>query len=395
MIGIIKITLYLNLKILIFKAILTNHLFTKKAIISVSNDLATDHRVYKTCLTLSECGYEVLLVGRLLKNSPSLDKFPFPAKRMKLFFTSGPLFYFALNFRLFLILIGTKCDLFFANDLDTVPANFLAAKLKGKKLIYDSHELYCEVPELQKTPLKKKIWEWLEKRTIPYIKIKITVNSSIARFYEKRYKTHFSVVRNIPFIPANIPHRSKKELGLPDKKIIIYQGAGININRGAEELIEAMQFVDNALLIIIGGGDVWSQLKYMAEQKKLNEKIRFIEKLPKTELLQYTMNSDLGISIDKPDNLNYLYSLPNKTFDYIWAEVPILASRLPEIEKLIGHYNIGNFIEHHDPKHIAEKINETLNSPQYPSWKQNLKKAKLENDWENEKLKLRELILSV
>jgi glycosyltransferase involved in cell wall biosynthesis len=116
----------------------------------------------------------------------------------------------------------------------------------------------------------------------------------------------------------------------------LLQGAGINVDRGAEELIDAMEFVQNAVLYIIGSGDVWENLKQKVScNKNIQNKVVLINKLPKSELINYTFNADIGLSIDKNTNLNYLYSLPNKIFDYIQAEIPILASRLPEIENII------------------------------------------------------------
>ncbi len=69
----------------------------KKAIVCVSNDLVTDNRVSKTCAALQELNFEVILVGRVKKNSPEMDPRLYRTKRMKLLFEKGPLFYFSLN----------------------------------------------------------------------------------------------------------------------------------------------------------------------------------------------------------------------------------------------------------------------------------------------------------
>ena len=77
--------------------------------------------------------------------------------------------------------------------------------------------------------------------------------------------------------------------------------------------------------------------------------------------------------------------MPNKLFDFIRANVPVLVSRLPEIERIVNKYEIGCFIENHNPEHIAEKIKYMLQSPEKISfWKENLKKASTELCWENE-----------
>ncbi len=370
-------------------------MFTTKKIatVSVINDLVTDNRVNKTCLTLIECGYTVVLIGRKLPNSLPLPHWNFKTVRMVLLFKKGPLFYLFFNIRLFFKLLFTKSNLLFANDLDTLLPNYLVAKLKRIPLIYDSHELFCEVPELINSPIKKKIWLSIEKRIVPKLKNCITVNYSIAKIFEKEYNVNFKAVRNIPDTPRNFIAKTKQQLNLPlNKKIILLQGAGINIDRGAEELVDAMEFIENALLLIIGSGDVWDILKLKIKNKKLQTKILLIEKLPKAELMHYTFNSDIGISIDKNTNLNYYYSLPNKIFDYIHAQLPVLASRLPEIENIILRYNIGTFIDNHSPQHIAQKINELLNSNTYTEYRNNTLNVSNELNWQNEKLKLIEVI---
>lgn len=363
---------------------------TKKiALVSVINDLVTDNRVKKTCLALQECGYEVTLIGREMPDSLSIPNWPYKAERMQLIFKKGPIFFFFFMLRLFLKLLFKKADLLYANDLDTLLPNYLISKLKRIPLIYDSHELFCEVPELLHTPVKRKIWLSLEKWIIPRLNYCITVNESIATIFEENYHVKFDVVRNIPESITKFEHKTKGQLDLPaNKKIILLQGAGINIDRGAEELVVAMKYVDNALLLIIGSGDCWQTLKKLVIEKGLSEKIRMIYKIPKQELMHYTCNADLGISIDKNSNPNYYNSLPNKIFDYLHAGVPVLASRLPEIEKVITLYEVGDFIEDYEPLTIANKLNELLSSPKLAVYRANTPRVKKEINWETEKQNL-------
>ncbi len=370
---------------------------TKKiAVVSVINDLVTDSRVRKTCSTLVECGYEVILIGRKLPRSLSLPSLPYKAIRMRLLFKKGPLFYLFFTIRLFLELLFTKADVLYANDLDTLLPNFIVARLKKIPLIYDSHELFCEVPELLQSPFKRNIWQQLEKRVVPKLDFCITVNQSIAKIFEDKYHVPFHVIRNISDSEKPTNLKSKQELNLPeDKKIILLQGAGINMDRGAEELVEAMQFVKSALLLIIGGGDSWPVLTQKVNDLKLNGKVKLIDKIPKNDLTHYTYLADVGISIDKNTNLNYYNSLPNKIFDYLNAGVPILASRLPEVERIIKHYNVGDFIENHQPDSIAAKLNDLLASDRLQEYRANTTKAKNELSWDIEKQRLIKVVQSV
>lgn len=363
---------------------------TKKiALVSVINDLVTDNRVKKICLALRESGCEVTLIGRKMPDSLPIGNSPYKTERMQLLFRKGPLFFFFFMMRLFFKLLFRKADLLYANDLDTLLPNYLVSKLKRIPLIYDSHELFCEVPELLQTPIKRKIWLSLEKWMLPKLSYCITVNDSIAAIFKEKYRVKFNVVRNVPESETAFEPKTKGQLDLPaNKKIILLQGAGINIDRGAEELVAAMKYVDNALLLIIGSGDCWQKLKELVVEKGLSEKVRMIYKIPRQELMHYTYNADLGISIDKNTNPNYYNSLPNKLFDYLHAGLPVLASRLPELEKVILEYEVGDFINDHEPLTIGNKLNEMLSSSELASYKANTARVKKEINWETEKQNL-------
>jgi glycosyltransferase involved in cell wall biosynthesis len=366
----------------------------KKVIVSVINDLSTDQRVHKVCTSLLNMGFDVTLVGRKQARSLPLAPRSYSTHRMKLLFEKGPLFYFFFQLRLFLYLLFHKADVLVSNDLDTLFPNYVISKLKSAQLVYDSHEIFCEVPELQGNPVKKKIWKSIERFIFPKLAHVFTVNDSIAGIYHKEYGNKIKVLRNIPLLQS-LPQveKSRQELGLPDNKhIIVLQGAGINIDRGAEEAVLAMQHVEDTVLVIIGSGDVVPVLKEMVRSKNLGHKVIFTGKVPFEKLREYTRYASLGLTLDKDTNINYRYSLPNKLFDYIHAEVPVLASNLVEIKNIISKYDVGTCINNHDPLHIAEVMREILSDPaKLALWKKNTKIAAENLNWQKEEAVLSEV----
>jgi len=127
-------------------------------------------------------GFEITLIGRRVKNSPPLSR-PYKTRRFRLPFTKGALFYASLNIRLFFYLLFSRTDIILANDLDTLFPAFIVSKLRGKELVYDSHEYFTEAAGLTGRNIQKKIWLAIEKMTFPNVKRIYTVNESIAGFY--------------------------------------------------------------------------------------------------------------------------------------------------------------------------------------------------------------------
>jgi len=367
----------------------------KKAIVSVINDLVTDQRVHKVCTSLQRMGYDVTLVGRRRRESPPLLPRSYRTHRMFLLFEKGPLFYAFFQWRLMFFLLFRRAHVLVSNDLDTLWPNFFISRLKGAKLVYDTHEIFTEVPELAGNPKKKKAWKALESHFFPKLKHVFTVNDSIADWYEKEYGIRPRVVRNVPPLKkAETNLLTRAGLGLPeDKKIILLQGAGINIQRGAEEAVLAMRHVPDGLLLIIGSGDVLPLLKKMVQKEKLEEKVRFIPRQPLEKLQAYTQLAHVGLTLDKDTNINYRFSLPNKIFDYIHAGVPVLASNLVEVRRIVEQYKVGRITETHEPEKIAAILNEMLGSPEWQSWKTNALEAAKELCWEKEEERLRQVYM--
>jgi glycosyltransferase involved in cell wall biosynthesis len=305
---------------------------------------------------------------------------------MKLLFTTGALFYALFNLRLFFKLLFVKADVFHANDLDTLLANRWASKLRRKPLIYDSHEYFTGVPEIQDRPKVKKAWEKIEKSIFPKLKYIFTVNQSIADLYRNQYNKEVHVLRNVPMSDDLKKTKSRPDLGIPlDKKIVLVQGTGINIDRGIEELLEAITIMDDTILYIVGSGDVLQQLKERSKAQDLKNKVVFVGRLPYHEMMQYTFNADVGVTLDKDTNINYRFSLPNKIFDYIKAGLPILSSNLVELKKVINQYEIGAITINHSPEEIKSSLMRIWEDENiFLQYKKNTKKAAEELTWEKE-----------
>jgi len=347
------------------------------AIVCVTDDLTNDQRVNKTCTTLVKCGYWVKEYGRLLPESMPLERSYFTVRK-KHWFRKGPQFYAEFNIRLFLYLMFAEVDLIFSNDLDTLPAAYLTAKLRKKRLIFDAHELFPETPELVNRPIIKSIWGKIESSILPHLTETITVCKSISDYYKIKYNIQMLVVRNISILHP--PVTTKPKISFPDKKIILYQGA-LNTGRGLEMVMDAMPFIEKAMLIIIGNGDIRQQLVERTKALRIEEKVHFVGEISGDKLYEYTPSADIGLCILENKGLNYYYSLPNRVFDYLQAGVPILATRFPEITNIVEKYKTGVLIDHYEPVYLAGVINNMLENPIN---KEHFEDVRKEFCWENE-----------
>ena len=359
-----------------------------KAIVSVTNDLYTDQRVHKVCTFLVAQGYDVLLVGRKRKSSIPLPKRTYRTHRMKLMFETGAKFYAFFNLRLFFFLLFRKADVLVSNDLDTLLANYMAQKFKRKtRLVYDSHEYFTEVPELSSRPKVQRIWLRIEEWIFPKLNDVYTVNGSIAEIYSKKYQKDLRIVRNISPLWKGKELQSKQALGIPENTpLIILQGAGINVERGAEEAVEAMRLVD-AVLMIVGDGDVVPDLKKYVEQegKPLTDKVIFYGKKPYDVMMNYTTYADIGLTLDKPNSLNYTLSLPNKVFDYMHTNTAVVATEIKEVANVVRTHKIGVVLEDFTVENLARTLNELLSDrDRLEEFHANCAKAAQTENWEKE-----------
>lgn len=350
---------------------------SKTVILSVINDISTDQRIHRIASTLTDWGFDVLVVGRKLPNSLPLPSQPYRTHRLRCFWHKGKLFYLEFTFRLFFFLLFQRANVYTANDLDTLLPNLLISSLKKKRLIYDAHELFTEVPELIHRPISRKIWLTLERCLMPHVDNFMTVNEGLAEVYQERYAKKAVIIRNVPFY---------KQVNVQSHKqpILIYQGA-LNVGRGIELMIETMTLLPEYQLWIIGDGDITNDLHQLARKRKITERLRFFGKLPFAELHALTTQARIGFSLEEDLGANYRLATPNKIYDYIQAEVPVIVSDLPLMKQIIQKWQVGHVLIERSPEKLAELVLKTVND----DWSMALRQAKKELCWEKEREKLK------
>jgi glycosyltransferase involved in cell wall biosynthesis len=145
-------------------------------------------------------------------------------------------------------------------------------------------------------------------------------------------------------------------------------------------------------LIIAGDGDIKPILEELVQTENLQNKVEFTGRLTIDELTQLTPTADLGLSVEEDFGLNYRFALPNKLFDYIQAQVPVLVSNLPEMASVVNQYKVGEITDSLDPIFLATKISDALeNTEKRKYWLANLPKAAAELTWENEEKNIKEI----
>lgn len=293
----------------------------RRVAITVSNDLSYDQRMRKTANSLANNGYSPLLVGRVLKTSKKLREEAYAQHRLKLRFNKGKLFYLELNLRLFFFLLFKPLDILLAVDADTLLACTLISILRQKPLVYDSHELFTEVPELAGRSFSKAVWRSIESFGIKRASLCYTVGPLLAKELSMRYKKHFSTILNAPEYYALDNEQERQQF-------ILYQGA-LNKGRGLEQLLKALMGLPYKLKIA-GDGDLDEELRELSNRLGLEDQVEFLGYVPPDQLKELTRKAFLGYALLDDKSLSYRFSLANKFLDYIMAGVPSLISPMPE-----------------------------------------------------------------
>jgi len=272
----------------------------------------------------------------------------------------------------------------------------------GGKLVYDSHELYVERNRPKKqSQLAKFLLTKTESLLVKSADHVITVSESIGHELKKRYPIRrLSVILNVPsHHVVRYALSLRDELRIPEaNKIVLYVG-NITINRGLEELIQSIVYLNHCVVVIMGGASkpaYSEELRQLAREIGVEDKVYYFGPVPQLDVIAYTSSADVGAAPIKNACLSYYYCAPNKLFECIAAGLPVVGSNFPELSKVIKGYNLGSTFNPDEPKDIAAAIDYVLSDKnRYQEMKRNALRAAKVLNWKNESKKLLEIYRSV
>lgn len=330
----------------------------------VLNAFTNDSRVLKEAVSLHKNGYGVTVVALHENGLEEKEEIQgIPVHRVWLRSRDWPknrpvqlLKYFEFIYKV--VKAYKSYDILHCNDLNTLPVGVLVKKFLNKrvKVVYDAHEYEINDKPGQ-SRLSIKLHYLLEKSFIGYADKVITVSNGIAEAYARQYGIEKpALVLNTPYLQKKVERKDlfRKRFGIThDKVICLYQG-GLSRGRGIEVLLEAFKAVDKRFVIVFMGYGPLEGL--IREEAARHDNIFFHEAVRPDILLDYTGSADFGISTIENSCLSYYYCLPNKMFEYLMAEIPVIVSSLYEMKRIVEQENIGVVASENTPEALRRAI---------------------------------------
>jgi glycosyltransferase involved in cell wall biosynthesis len=340
----------------------------KKVVMLLSNPFRPDPRVYKEAKTLIEGGYDVTIVAWDREGGYPREEIIENIKvhRISIKSTYGDFFSFITKLPLFwlktfFLLLKTSFNIIHCHDFDTFPLGLFVGKLKGKKVVYDVHELYSGMISISAPKTISKIVCVVESVLMRYAIRIITVNEALAKTLEKYGLHDIEVVMNceeIMEIPKNEVKELRDKINPENKVIILYIGA-LEPGRFIEESIEIVQNLDNILLIIAGYGSMYNKIEKEARRTK---NVEFIGTVHPNEVPVYAKAADMMIGMFDPSNENYRLSTPTKLLDAMVAGTPIILNKEIQASKIVMDEKCGLTIPY-DPTKFRNTIVKLRDNP--------------------------------
>ena len=260
-------------------------------------------------------------------------------------------------------------DLVYVADLPTLPIGVMLKEVLGCTLMVDCHEWWYKQTRLWERTRADKIAlaEQSEAEFYPKCDVCITVGKYLAEDMGACYHKHFDVIYSCMSAALRLEDPAPtpgfwKTYGIPEGvRVSIFQG-GLTDLRNLDNLARATRYLDeDCRLVVVGGGTYEETFRSILKKEGNPERVVMVGWVNQSDLLNFTVNADLGVLPYYALDEYYSYSVPNKLMEYFEATLPILYdSTMKEVSMVAGEHGVGVGEDLSDPVKFGQTLNRLL-----------------------------------
>ncbi|WP_162525020.1 glycosyltransferase family 4 protein [Marinobacter sp. BW6] len=391
-----------------------------EVLIVYKEDYPWDVRVEKLALALKGDGHNVTVLARnrdqlstiderdgiAIRRLPVTRRFPTVVQvAVNLPFWFNP-FWLWLLFKSSRSMKGNR-GVIIVRDLPLVKAGIIVAKFRKSKMVFDMAECYPEMYESAAkfsnrsltTRILKSPWfaKQYERNVVGMVDhILVMIQESKDRLISMGVdEENISIVSNTPSIDK---FKGKIHEHNGNQLRIVYVGflsklRGLDLLiEGAAQYIKTRESTDAIRIDIIGKGEQRERLIALSNELGIGESVKIHGWLDQDEVDELMSLANVGALTYRVCG-HWNHTIPNKIFDYMLAGLPVLATEVIPIARILKETNSGVICKDLDSVDIAEKL-VLLRDPHKRSFLgENGRNAiKSKYNWENDTKILREII---
>tara|TARA_B100000700_G_scaffold302696_1_gene373300 strand:- start:9682 stop:10755 length:1074 start_codon:yes stop_codon:yes gene_type:complete len=210
-------------------------------------------------------------------------------------------------------------------------------------ILFDVHEdLVAQMEDKPWIPrplrwLGRSVARWVESRALRRMPVVLAEES-----YRERLGDH-PVVRNTPVVPDSV---------VPSTPGRVVHLGRLSTGRGADLLVAVAERLPEGVVLDLYG-PVDSGLDLYTDDEV--ETLRLHGSIPNPLALKAIAGAAAGLALLR-DRPNYRHSVPTKVLEYMAHGIPVIATPLPEVRRLLEDNNAGLIVPFDDPQAVVEAI---------------------------------------
>lgn len=263
-----------------------------------------------------------------------------------------------------------NADVYQFHDPDLMPFMVLLKWFTGKKVLYDIHENYSSrIINSSLGNFTKKI---LVKLFLLFEGFCIRQYSGIVTVSGEMGKLFAHLKKPIQIVANSVDIERLKDIDITQPKFkppVIYTSGTNNKERNGIKAVEALPAITKQFpeaVVMFAGRytkDYDIELKECAIKNKVAANLKLEGMMPWKENFNRTAKANIGFVFCE-NTPNSQVAIPNRIFEYMYCEVPVIVESFPELKKIVTESDCGIAVNSNNPEEIAAAVITLLSDPE-------------------------------